>query len=335
MDVLKPTSRVIFVTSLAACLIGYEHQVGADSGEVHYQKILARMTIALVAWIGAYLLITNVKAVQRKWVSAALVGAVGAVLFVVIGTAYDAYGDVFGLPTAQALGSDIAFQYFVRQTILGLPLLGPMLTLAFLFLFLSLTGILGLTRRVVSFITRRMTAQLLLRVIILAIAVPAVCGLVSAQSVEERRAGARIVYADCETPYELVLLSVKYKVGHLFLITEGRHFNEADLKTLFRCISAKYPEFSALAITLFSDRRNLDVAIRSHIVPPMHENPPADTSKSDCADLARAVAPCPYGYHRARFRRWPGQGQFFSYSPDPASTAMKDVVIDEDQRRKP
>src|SRR4051794_23041333 len=68
------------------------------------------------------------------------------------------------------------------------------------------------------------------------------CAAVSSQTNDRPNRG-RTVYADCGTPYELVVLAVNYKVGQLFMITDERYFAEQDLVRLFRCISIKYPEF--------------------------------------------------------------------------------------------
>jgi hypothetical protein len=155
---------------------------------------------------------------------------------------------------------------------------------------------------------------------------------VSAQTNIDQPNRARIVYSDCGMPYELVVLSIKYKVGQLFMIADQRYFNEKDLVTLFRCISLKYPEFSSLKVTLFSDRQNLEVAIRSYFKPPPHQNPPEDTSKSDCTNLAAAVLPCPYGYRRATYLRTGSRKGFVEYSPNPSSAAMKEIVVEESKQ---
>ncbi len=171
-----------------------------------------------------------------------------------------------------------------------------------------------------------MKGRNVLKLLILGPFLLVLCVAVSAQTNNDRPNRARIVYKDCGTPYELVVLSVKYKAGHLFMITDERNFNKKDLVNLFRCISEKYPEFALLKATLFSDRQNLEVAIRSHFYPPMHSNEPIDTSKTDCANLATAILPCPYGYQRASYMRT-GTDEFIRYSPNPASAEMKELVI--------
>ena len=154
------------------------------------------------------------------------------------------------------------------------------------------------------------------------------CAAISAQTNNVGQSRGRIVYADCGTPYELVVLAVKFKVGQLFMLAEEKYFTEQDLGSLFRCLSAKHPEFAVLKITLFSDSTNLDVAIRSYFNPPVHQKPPLDSAKVDCANLDKAILPCPYGYYRATFLRTSGQDVTIRYSPTSSSPVMKEILID-------
>lgn len=135
-----------------------------------------------------------------------------------------------------------------------------------------------------------------------------------------------LIYDDCPVPYELVILSVKHYVGHIFMLTEGKYFNEKDLNSLFGCLSKKYPEFADLGITIFSDRDNLGVAIRNHFYPPPDSNPPDDTRKEDCENLKLAVRPCPVGYYRAVYFRFAGR-EFYDYSKNPQKSTMTNVNL--------
>lgn len=134
------------------------------------------------------------------------------------------------------------------------------------------------------------------------------------------------IVKDCGVPYELVVLSVKHLVGHTFLLAEEKYFNEKDLTLLFRCISKKNPTYSMLRVTLFSDRENLNVAIREHFYPPPDSNPPEDTSKTDCLNWRIAVRPCPYGYYRAVYYRIDDR-ELFDFSEDPNKPSMRGVIL--------
>ena len=146
------------------------------------------------------------------------------------------------------------------------------------------------------------------------------------QQLGERFDEKWLVYKDCPVSYELVVLSVKHYAGNIFMLTDAKYFNEKDLTSLFSCLSHKYPEFALLNITLFSDRANLDVAIRSYFNPPPHVNPPIDTGKEDCSNLRMAKNPCPLGYYRADYSRFDGR-EFYDFSEDSNKVPMKRVFL--------
>lgn len=172
-----------------------------------------------------------------------------------------------------------------------------------------------------------MKTHLILNIFILLFLVLSVKTTNRAQTIEsvlDKQYG--IIYTDCGVSYKLRVLSITHGVGHLFMLTDGKYFNEKDLSTLFRCLSKKYPEFPQLSITLFSDPVNLKIAIDNHFRPPPDVNPPIDTSETDCKNLSKAVVPCPYGYYRATYFRFRGD-ENFEFSEDPNKTAMRTVDL--------
>lgn len=167
------------------------------------------------------------------------------------------------------------------------------------------------------------------RVIFFLICILSILGTTSfGQNSEETFAEKRLIYKDCEIPYELVVLSINHLSGDIYVLAEDKYFNETDLTKLFVCLSKKYPEFARLDITLFSDRNNLNVAIRQHFGPtPPHTNPPRwDTSDYNCENPNKAIRPCPYGYARATYFRFDGR-EFFDFTPDPKEVPSKRVYL--------
>lgn len=150
--------------------------------------------------------------------------------------------------------------------------------------------------------------------------------LSSAQKISEVPDGKGIVYSDCLIPYQPVVWSITSGTTSAYMLTEGKYFNKNDLSTLFACLSKRYPEFPAVSITLFSDRANLDVAIRNHFDPPDHENPMPDTRELDCRDLKSAREPCPYGYFRASYYRFK-EREYFDFSEDRTKVSMRRVLV--------
>lgn len=136
-----------------------------------------------------------------------------------------------------------------------------------------------------------------------------------------------IIYTHCKIPYEMEVLSVKHKVGHLYLYAESKYFNKTDLTQLFTCLSKEYPEFTSFDITVYDDRPNLKVAVRQHFFPPPDSNPP-DDPPIDCEHPERAGVPCPLGYYRAEYFRFDGR-EYFDYSVDPKIVPLTRVNMKE------
>ena len=143
------------------------------------------------------------------------------------------------------------------------------------------------------------------------------------QATNKRPGEKWMIYSDCPSPYELVVLSVTHTLGHLYILTDGKYFNERDLTPLFTCISKKYSEFSGLRITLYSDRKNLQRAIDNHFRPP---DPEVETVDQDCSETGLPKKPCPYGYHRAIYYR-DADREFYDYLRDPNWPATTRVYL--------
>lgn len=136
----------------------------------------------------------------------------------------------------------------------------------------------------------------------------------------------RLVIKECKVPYELVVLSVKYQVGHIYILTEDKYIDENKLSILFRCLSKKYQEFTLLKITLYSNREKLNVAIKDHFQPPPHTNPPTNTSEGNCEELSKTKKTSPPGFFRAYYFRIDDR-EFFDFSEDKNNISLKRVYL--------
>lgn len=125
---------------------------------------------------------------------------------------------------------------------------------------------------------------------------------------------------------EMVYFFGPDRVAHGFMLANPKYFNRRDLTAFFRQLSKEYSRFTLVTIGIYSDRENLEIAIRNLKQPPPDANPPYDTSESDCKDLKNAIRPCPTGYYRASYFRF-DEREFFDYSKYPDKSTMTRVLL--------
>ena len=116
-----------------------------------------------------------------------------------------------------------------------------------------------------------------------------------------------------EPPALLALDSVRGRpdpeLRFLFVLVEGKHFNEEDLRSLFTGLAARYPEPETLDITAYSDKSQLARAVFNYL----HYSPGLPLEDRT-------------GYFAAKYLRREGDEHFF-YTPDPNSESNVMVVI--------
>lgn len=167
-------------------------------------------------------------------------------------------------------------------------------------------------------ISRRAKHSLLLKLtlFLLIALVPIVCAAQRKITVIE---DSWKVDSHCGVPVEAAFFAIvhtKKELGSLYLFTEANNFTEKNLKQLFTCYSKEYPNFVAFGITVFTERENLKILVKNFLKPPPDADPPDDTSETDCADLSKAIRPCPTGYYKAGFYRSSRGTESFTYTTD-------------------
>ena len=107
--------------------------------------------------------------------------------------------------------------------------------------------------------------------------------------------------------------------AHFFLLADKELFKRKTLTNVFSCISKTYPKYIVFQITVFSDKKNLEIAVDNYLNPPLEAFPP----------VVFGDRPAESGYYRANFYRYNvvGEKEYFEYSSEPNSRNEIKVLL--------
>lgn len=125
----------------------------------------------------------------------------------------------------------------------------------------------------------------------------------------------------CQIPFEL-----RYeKIGIIYLLLEPQYFKPEQLKSLFGCLSRNRAKFVYLIITVLSDEKQLNKAIKSFKNDLTRQPGLPPENHARYPEGYKPPPPPPPDYYRAFYSRY--KEEYFQYSQNPQKWELTTVII--------
>lgn len=142
MNIIFRRWREILSITIAASVISYAIQHGADSGQINSENLALKMCIAVLSYLLTFTIFARKENFESRWRFLFLFIAIGTILNVILATCADAYNayetqKVLGIYSAKEFFSDYAAT-LVQKLIVLVPIILVGFTIVFFLALLTL-----------------------------------------------------------------------------------------------------------------------------------------------------------------------------------------------------